>query len=516
MKRRDTEKESAVFQPNNMKIWKVAILAFILLAVEFLVGAFVYTKTKDFSISELQGVYGEAVKSVSAEMSKRLDEGRSLDPDFTTDLKRDGSDYVISINEKDYRITNEDKLRVDGAINIYSLAEVVNNQTTDEFILNDEKIYAIYGRRDGTVVHLDFKSLDRVFSDVNVFGFDGYSIFSESKRVVYAITSEGAMVADDYAKFKDDFSYQTEMPTEGVSTPVLSAGGADYIFAINKIEGSDYFVGGFVDSTAVQKAINELGIFIIIFFIVLAILTIVAIVLLAIMPSSTMRAGEYRIVTDSFGKIVSSNHKFKTDFPETRVIRERVNAFDESKHYALSIELPNSEALLCATAKRKDDGAIVLSADRVDIPYGSQIDTEQGKTMKGIYNGFMTQKHLIVGELFFENLSDVLDIFGKDFAEHARNSLIDRINEKFKYVYQIDYHHIGIIQPEGKGYDEVLRDMPDYFEYFNKVIKMENSNIIKVSVKGGFAIVDDVMRSRDLDYVFLCADASLRRTDEKD
>ena len=510
-------KESAVFQPNHMKILKVIVLAFILLAVEFLVGAFVFTKTKDFSMSEMQGVYGEAVKSVSADISKRLKDGADLAPDFSTEITGSGDERFITLNEKQYRVAAWDRLKVNGAVNIYMLSEVCNNQSADEYILSDKTVYAIYGTiaAGEDIVHLNFCKLDRVFDGVNVFGFDGYAIFSESKRVLYAIEGGGAMTDEAFTKFKNDFSYKTEMPAKDVSTPVLSNDDAEYMFAINRIEGFDYYVGGFVDGTALQKSISDLGIFIIIFFVVLAILTIVTVVLLAVMPSSATKGGEYRIVTDSFGKIVSSNGKFRTDFPETRVIKERVNAFDEARHYALSLENAEGEVLLSASAKRKEDGAIILSADRVNIPYGSRVETEQGKSMKGIYEGFKNQKHLLVGELLFENLSDVLDIFGKDFAEFARNSLIDRINEKFKYVYPIDYHHIGILQPEGKEYDEVMRDMHDYFEYFNKVIKMPNNNIIKVNVRGGFAIVDDVMQSRDFDYVFLCADAALRRTDEK-
>lgn len=502
-------RNTSISQQNIMKKVKIIVLAVILLTIEIVVGLIINSKARYTATNEIINGYTESAKSISLEMASAIKAGEAKSKDLTAVMTKDANTYKMELNEKLYTVSLGEKLREDG-LNIYALSEICDNITADDFIKNDKNVYFIYSNVDGENTNLSFIKASKLTEEFNLFGFNGFVLFTESKRAVYV---NGGSLAGDGGLYGQ--SFQGEFPTEGVRVENLELNGNKYYFSLCRLESSKYIIGGYVNASESGAALSQLSRVILLSFIVLGVVTVACVVLLAYLPNK--KSGKdfrYKMVTDANGRILKSNVDFRKDYPEATSIKERVNAFDEDKSYVITVNGVDDNSVFACNVEKCANGTVEINADKLNMPYGTDISDVQSDTMENVYTSLSHQPQLLVGELFFENLHDIKVIFGKDFAEQARLALLARIREKFEYVYQLDYYHVGVIQPDGKKYKETMRDLPSYVEYFNKVLKINENNLIKVVVKCGFAIVDSIMKNRSYDYVMNCAEAALRRSRE--
>ncbi len=500
-------KSTSISQQNIMKRVKVIVLAVILLTIEVVVGVIINSKARYTATNEIINGYSESAKSISAELASAIKAGETLPKDLTTVMTKTENTYKMELNGKSYTVSVGEKIRADG-FNVYTLIDMCDNITADDYIKNDKNVYAIYSTADGENTNLSFIKADRLTEGFKLFGFNGFALFTESKRAVYVngTLSDGGLYGE---------SYKGELPTDGVKVDNVEFNGNKYYFSLCRLENTKYVIGGYVNAAESGAALAQLSRVILLSFIALGAVTIACVVLLSYLPDKKGgRDFRYKMVTDVNGRILKSNVDFRRDYPDATSVKERVNAFDENKSYAITMNGVDDNSVFACNVNKCVNGTVEINAEKLNMPYGTDISAVQVDTMENVYKSLAHQPQLFVGELFFENLHDIKVIFGKDFAEQARLSLVARIREKFEYVYQLDYYHVGVIQPDGKKYKETMRDLPNYVEYFNKVLKIDDNNIIKVVVKCGFAIVDSIMKNRSYEYVMNCAEAALRRSCE--
>ena len=493
-----------------MKVVKVAIIALVLLAMELVVSITLYQRTSAVAFNGLMAGYDEDVTRLSKNFIDAVNGNESAAPDYTATLTGES----LEINGKTYSVAANvaKRLKAD-KFNVYTLAEACDTATTDEFISSEKRVFAIYGTANpDETVTLSFKDMNAVTEDISYGGFKGLAVFSDSRRTVYLRESEG----ENVSTLQDIMSYRPKFPDSGASTQTMKVGDTTYAVSLIKLDDIKFYVGAYADFSAMQAELDSLRLQTVLTFAALGILTVVLVVVGAYLTGGRAKgyAHKYRIVTDAQGKILKTDPAFAQDFPDTHNIKERVNRFDENGVYAITVQRGGDEKVLACQADKRANGTIVLSADALSVPFGTEIETEFNNTMESVYESVSDKKQVLVGELFFENLHDVKVIFGKDFTESVRNVLIERIREKFEYVFQMDYYHIGVLQPEGKNYKAAIRDLAENVAYFNKAVKA-SVNIVKPVVKCGFAISDEVMESRDYNYVMTAVRAALRRSQEK-
>ncbi len=496
-------------QSNIMRFVKAAVISLALIGVEFIIGFLVYRNAVSVAYSGIIDGYAESAKKISADLSKSISDNAAYD------LSASLSDGNIEINGTSYVASDSVNRNIlSSDFTVAALSDLIDNSSADDFIKNDKKTYAVYVEKTGDKsANLSLKNMDALTAGISLAGFNGLAVFSDSRRTVYVYDIN----RDDAGKkgIAASLSYKFDF-SDGAATETTEIDGSTYAVALSKIDGTDFYAGGYADFSAKEKIMSDLKLRIVLLFAILGVAVIILVFASVFLLDKKINGSDapYKIVTDGYGKILRSNKAFGWDFPDATLIKERVNRFDEKNQYAITVPQDGENKILTCHAEKKSDGTVSLSAEKLTVPFGTDVETEHEDTMRGVYETLAADKDVLVGEAFFENLHDVKVIFGRDFAEKVRNALVERIKEKFQYVFQMDYYHIGIIHPDGKTLKHVLRDLPDYVAYFNKVVSV-NENLVKAVVKCGFAMSDNMMESRDYEYVMTAVNAALSRSRER-
>lgn len=242
------------------------------------------------------------------------------------------------------------------------------------------------------------------------------------------------------------------------------------------------------------------------------------------------------------GEFFKQNIDYKTELPTEEVGFKTITA-DDGKTYALTVNKLSSQFYLGGiadfSARQAEKNAlllrvitslsvifivaaafIIIGVYYNDAPNknrnfneksdGGIIETGKKDTMESVYESLSSYEKTLVGEIFFVNIQEVKDAFGREFTENVRSALIDRVKKRFEYVFHFDYNRLGVIEKDGKNLDLLLRDLGGVVAEFNHAVKI-GDNAVLVSVKCGFALSDATMEKRGYDYVMSAADAALKR-----
>ena len=487
-----------------MKIVKVAILVLVFLATETVMGIMLFRYAKTVAFDGIFGGYERDVKISVERFDDLILSGKTLPPDFTGSL--DGSS--VEINGNLYTADENTARNLKGnAVNIYTLSELCTSASADGFINSDNNTYVIYGSSyPDETVSLSFLSINALTAGFPVYGFDGLFILSESRRAVYVFDRNG-----ENASFKQNLNYKLELPENGATFGTIKDSDITYAFTVVKLSSANLYLGGYADFMEGQAALDTLSRRVAIALAAVGLISVVFIFIGAYFTGGVENSSEfYFFTTDSDGRIIKADKSFQTDFPDAKEIRERINRFDENGLYAITLPQNGEKKILVCKIGKRFNGTVSFTARKLTLPFGTEIETERKDTMASVYETLSAKSALLVGEIFFENIQEIKNAFGREFTEDVRNILIDRIRNHFGYVFQFDYYNIGVIQAEGKGLQVLLRDMERVVSEFNRVVKI-GYNAVLVSVKCGFALSDDTMEERGYNYVMAAADAALKR-----
>ena len=169
--------------------------------------------------------------------------------------------------------------------------------------------------------------------------------------------------------------------------------------------------------------------------------------------------------------------------------------------------------MLTCRVNKRFDGTVDIAAMPLTIPSGSEVKVERRDTMNAVFESMANQPRVLLGEIYFDNIQKIKNIFGSEYAEIVRNTLLERVRKRFQYVFQFDYYNLGVLQPDGKQLDIQLRDMDRVVSELNRVVRIGYSNVV-VTVKCGFTLSDATMRSYTHDEILATAGAALKRACE--
>lgn len=363
-----------------------------------------------------------------------------------------------------------------------------------------EEVRARAGEGDSAV---DAAKAEELFGgDYN--GFEGALFVTEAGggRIIYC--SSGILV-------RSMEEYGFSLPSEGSASAVVNEGEKSYAVALTKYS-DNYYVGGYIDFTESANALSKLQISLTAVSVTAAVIVIAAFVGYVLLTGLNERGHKYRyrFVTDIEGRILSSNKNFKHDFPQTARIFDNVAHFDPDKLNAIKLGSFEDELFLACAVKKTPRGKIKISADELGMPYNAQA-TQPREMMREAYTSFLPRgKAFLLGIIYLNNLHNIKDMFGRDFAENVHKLIYDKISKRFSYIYDLDIYHIGVLFPDGKQYAVIMQDLKDIVGDLNQSIKIE-SNIVNMSVKCGFAICDNAMEQRSFEYAMTAADSALTR-----
>ncbi|MBQ9480711.1 MAG: EAL domain-containing protein, partial [Clostridia bacterium] len=438
------------------------------------------------------------------------DYSSGTDYDITGEFYEDTITMHYGGEDYSYQINNTIKTNIlSKRLNFYELSEIFDNPSADVFIRADKNVYAVYGKSGaGDSMELCFRNVETLLEKVSLRSFDGFVVFSESRRTVYVNRPE----------LKPYLDYSLYFSKGGVSTESVKIAGKNYALSLSPLNDTDFYMGGYADFSTGDKIVsslkNQVGI-------TTAILVALTVFLLGFGVYLSGTGGgkseySYKLVVDSDGKIVKADKYFRTDYPSVTEIREKVNRFNENEFYVIKANRgDDGDFLVCAVNKR-GNGTIVLNASRLAMPYGTEIETDQrNDTMEEVYDRFIRKsKQLLIGEIFFANMHDIKTVFGKNFSDEAQAFLVEKIRDKFHYVFPLDTYHVGVLFPDGKQFAAIQRDLPEIVAFFNRAIYV-GDNLVNVKVKCGFALVDKTMEDRSFAYAQSAAGAALKKTLEE-
>lgn len=432
---------------------QLAVILIALIAIEAVLGFTLFFNAEKTAFNGLMSGYGKEVVRAAEKFDAIIAVGAGETPEFTGRISG-GTDASIVIDGREYTAAENigRNLRA-GGVTFYALKELCDNNSADAFITENEKVYAVYSKTGVSgYTDLDFFDAAELIGGLDYAGFDGYAVFSPSRRTV--IIRDGAAEkisesgeTEDVLKakersesIKNGWDYAFNLPESDAKVVTATLEETTYAVAIVKLSETDYYFCGYADFADGTFALTGLKRQIILTFALLFAATFGAVIFLTGRGDKNAKGEELREVTANFP-------------PERR------------------------------------------------------------ESMKEVYVAYSGNKAILVGEILFENLQEIKAVFGREFAERTREILIKRVEETFPFVFQTDYFRVGVIQPDGKKLKTFLRDVRERVSDFNRVAKIDDNNVL-VSVKCGFALGDESMQSRDYAYVTAAAEAALKRATE--
>ncbi|MBP5242441.1 MAG: EAL domain-containing protein, partial [Clostridia bacterium] len=504
------KRQEQTLKLNKMRIVQVVVLTLILLVTEFATWFTVYTKAVGLAYDGLQKEYTSDVKRVGDNLNALLISDAAA-PATAYDWTGTLSDITLEVEGK-HSGTAASSVRknlAENSVSFYTLYELFENRSGVDVLLSDSNVYAIYSEKqeDGSVVLSARNFTDLVNETFSLFGFEGIVLTSDGGRIIYPSTRATLTKLD----ISTGYIERKNLPEEGTLTRLVA--NEKYVLSLTKIAGTQYYIGGYADFSEESAAISSLSMQIIIMAAILSGLTVALIIAGVYLTGGVGTASAtYELTTDGDGRILKANKAFREQFPGINEIAERINRFDEQEVYPIKIVQDEEEHILTCSVNRRSNGTILVTANKLTIPYGTDMQTERRESMENLYKTFVKKKRVLLGEVFFD-LHDIKTMFGREFSEQVRAILVKRVHEKLRKVYEIDNYHVGVLFPDGRELDIVLRDLPDYVEYFNQPVRVAD-NLVNVPVKCGFAISDKAMESRSYEYAMTAVEAALKRCRE--
>ena len=232
-----------------------------------------------------------------------------------------------------------------------------------------------------------------------------------------------------------------------------------------------------------------------------------------------MKDCAYKIIIDEDGHLLKADSDFKADFPNVTQIKEKVRFFSSKELNAIKLPGRRTNQTLVCKAKFLRGGRVELKIDRMALFGNEENNTNINLAVtdgyEETYNTLIrTKERILMGEIYFQNLYEVMTVFGRKFTERVRNTVIDRIKAAFDKTFSSDYYHISVIYA-GDDIQNKVKELPVILETFNKVVTIDD-NLIQVSVKAGFAIVDREMAKNGFEYILTAISGALKRAEETD
>ncbi len=510
-------------KPHLMKFIEITALVLALLIVETVVGIAIFRHAREIAYNGQMNDYLRSISRFADHLEDVVERERTQEPDLSATLTGTGLKFEDSgrIYTADSNIAENLKNR---NVNLYRLSEVCTNSTADARIREDQTVYVIYSEAtEGGTLKLALCSLDRLLAGIPADGFGGIAIFSGSGRSEFVAESgeddgiylpvgthpESRSALDELQKYRLSLTMD-----QLHSATTVKTGSTVWALTVTPLEiAGSYTVGGYADFTAGQNALDALGIQIVLSMVGIGAFTAM-IVYFCAYAFGTKEKEMYSFTVDPEGTIIRRNKRFEADFPEVRVIVERLNRFDENRVYAIRLEQGEEKSLISCIVRKQFDGTVDVLGRQLTVPVGDDIEMERRDNLSSMYRAMTTENSkVLLGEIYFNNLLEIKDVFGREFAETVRNLLLDRARKQFESVFVFDYYTLGVLQPEGNRLDIMLRDMERVVSDLNRVAKIGDNNVL-VNVKCGFALSDSTVKELSYDEIMSASDAALKRACE--
>ena len=494
-----------------MRIIEVIVLTLVLLAAEFLTWFTIYNKSVTVAYDGLIGEYTANVERVSVDFETELAinaADTTLDYDWSGELTEEGLN-IVGLHSGVPAMSIRNNL-TENPVNFYTLSELFDNAVGGGYETDDKNVYTIYGERQGDgSVQLSAQKLTSIVDEqFSLAGFEGIILIRDSGRLVYSTD----LIASQFIRDK------SSLPKGSAETITVEWGSKQYVLSLRKLSGTNYYLGGYADFEEDAAKIAALKRDMILIAVLLGVITMVLFVVgvylsggIGIKSNSTT----YQIYIDPDGRILKANKAFREEYPEVPEIREKVAYYEENEVYAIKVGLGSEEDVLTCTINKRSNGTILLQANKLNVPYGSEFESEHRETMETTYNSLIEVKErVLVGVVYLESLHDIKTMFGRGFSENVHNIIYNKLKERMRYVYDIDGYTFGTLYPDGKELPNVIRDLPELVTRLNQVVRV-GENLVNIRIKCGFALSDKGMESNDYAYVMMAADAALQRASEE-
>ncbi|MGN0814150.1 MAG: EAL domain-containing protein [Candidatus Coproplasma sp.] len=340
--------------------------------------------------------------------------------------------------------------------------------------------------------------------------FVGYVLFTEAGGG--RIVGNGWALENNLTDYSIDYS----------KTQLVTLDGKIYVFTCHKIGQTTYYVGGLDDFTEQQKIIDGMLSNMVAYLVIAGILILSAFLVYVYWAGSRERYKkfEYRFTVSPDGKIIKSNAAFVKDFGKPEQIKADFSKFDRKSYNLLPLTAVDGERTLVLRLRRADKNYQVYASDVknardiVGVSLSGTELTSTGKAQASLstaYESFVERgKRTLIGVIVITNLNQIGTLFGKEMALNIQKVVINKAQEKFNYVYELDLGRIGMAYPDGKNLDILLSEMEDNLQYLSQPIRIED-NLFTVELRSGFALCDSAMPSLDFDYAMRAANAALQR-----
>lgn len=374
----------------------------------------------------------------------------------------------------------------------------------------EHTVYGVAERARATLgVDADYSSAD-IQESLRELVDDGYVLYREA--------SGGEVVGDGWALSGSLADLGLDVRASGTFT----LDDATYIFSSAELGG--YYRLGLVDDfTTRQAAIDGLVSNMVAYLIIADIFILTAFIFYvnwAGYRAFTPRHA-YKFTVGKDGSITGYNGRFRRDFGAITKIGVDFSKYDNGGYNLINVNGVKGEKTLSFTVDKRDK-KLIVRADEIKNSTGA-VDsasseggeiTSTGKAKASLskaYDDFSHRgKRTLIGIIVITNLNRISALFGKEMALSVQKEVIRKAQEKFKYVYELDFGRIGIAYPDGNSFNAVLSEMGDRLAYLGQPIKIED-NLFSAELRSGFAVCDESMPPHDFGYALQAAEAALQR-----
>lgn len=313
-----------------------------------------------------------------------------------------------------------------------------------------------------------------------------------------------------------------EHSIDAVGTSLFEADGKTYIFCSHSL-GGVYRLGIVTDFTSRQAQIDGLVSN------MAAYLVIAGVFVLAVFAFYVAWAGyrlftpkhAYKFVVSDGGDVVRYNKKFREDFGAITKLGVDFAKYAGEGYNIVSVNGVKGDKTISFTVDR-GSGRSVVRADEIMNSAGTvgAAQSEDGETtmsgraMNSLSKAFDDFSHrgkrTLIGVVCIMNLPRISGLFGKQMASDVQKSVFLKAQEKFGYVYELDFGKLGVALPDGAKFNSVVSGMDEILAYLGQPVRIED-NLFAAELRSGFAVCDETMRTPDFNYVMKAAEAALQR-----
>lgn len=388
-----------------------------------------------------------------------------------------------------------------------------------KFAETDKKIASVSERLDGNLILTGDETTD---ADNILSRLDGWDDVTFDYFVVFVNTTQGRIVGASEGCALSGTLSAYDIDFQSVATYEIMDG--TYVFAASRLGDSSYYVAGLADFSSQQSAIDKMMNNFIVLYVIESVLILCAFVFYVYWAGGRVRKGrfEYKFTCDENNKVLACNKKFRDDFGRSPVIKGNLSGFDKNAYNALKLRGLSGEKLLVTRVGIAKNGTKVkVSASAIknigsftELYDDSEDLTANGKAKVSLSTAFeefvKRGKRTLIGVMFISNLAQISALFGKDMALDIQRDVLKKAQEKFSYVYELDFAYIGMAYPDGKELDFILSDMERILRFISQPIKIDD-NLFTVELKSGFALCDASFENLTFDYAMKAVEAARSR-----